>query len=155
MHTRLLTLVTALALLVGIGAMAFAFAPRADVTAQSATDTFYREAPLDAANVITIDETSAASTGWAPADLASFYITCTEDSGTATLDVTVQRSTDGGTTWTTVVAFTQLAATGAELKTYADVRASTAQIIGNRIRLNYDTTGSGQYTCSAHMVGEG
>lgn len=125
----------------------------APVSAQGA-GTIYREVPLDTANVITADEATSASTGWAEADLIGVFLTCTEDSGTASLDATVQGTLDG-TNWRTLVAFTQLTATGSETKLYADVRAASAQMIGDRVRLNYDITGTGQYTCSASLAGEG
>lgn len=125
------------------------------VPANQGTALTYREATLDSANVITADEATTGSTGWAAADLIGFFITCTEDSGTATLDVALQRSLDGGTTWANIVAMTQLSATGSEAKIYADVRAATAQLIGDRLRVNYDVTGSGQYTCSSYLTAEG
>lgn len=138
--TRLSSLILTIAIALGF----------AGLTAQPALaqGSFYREVTFDMANVITIDEASSAFTGFSDATLAGFQLVCTEDSGTATLDVAVQRSLDGGTTWGTLVAFTQLAATGSEVKLYADVRAASAQMIGDRLRINYDVTGTGQYTCS-------
>lgn len=138
---------------------AFAFAGptlwAAALPGNQGTALTYREATLDSANVITADEATAGSTGWAAADLIGFFITCTEDSGTATLDVALQRSLDGGTVWANVIAMTQLSATGSEAKFYADVRAATAQMIGDRLRVNYDVTGTGQYTCSSYLTAEG
>lgn len=115
---------------------------------------FYREVKFDTAKVVTADATSAVATGFAPATLAGFQTVCTEDSGTATLDIAIQRSLDGGATWASIVTFTQLSATGGETKLYADVRAASAQMIGDRLRVNYDITGTGQYTCSVYGAAE-
>jgi hypothetical protein len=125
------------------------------VPANQGANSFYAEAVLADGNVVTIDEQSTASEGWADASLIAFTISCVEDSGTATLDVAVQRSIDGGATWTSIVAMTQLAATGAETKVYADLRAASAQMIGDRLRVDYNVTGTGQYTCDAVLAGEG
>jgi hypothetical protein len=144
-----------LALAVGLG---FLLAPRgADsaVPAAQQAGGFYREDVFAVDNVVTIDETSNAFTGFAAADLAAFTVSCVEDSGTATLDIAVQRSVDGGVTWADIVAFTQLAATGAETKLYADLRAASAQMIGDRLRIDYDVTGTGQYTCDVNGAAEG
>jgi hypothetical protein len=127
--------------------------PGSSAAAQQ-TSSYYREGVLDAANVVTADEQTTGVTGWAPARLIGVQISCTEDSGTATLDIAVQRSFDG-TTWATLFSFTQLSATGSEIKTYADVQAASSQMIGDRLRLNYDITGSGQYTCAVAIAGEG
>ena len=143
MRTKLFNLLTVLALALG-----FALVTQpSDVAAQG---TWYREVTFDSANVVTADEQSSTFTGVAEATLAGFEISCTEDSGTASLDVAVQRSIDGGTVWTSIVSFTQLTATGSEVKLYADVRTASAQMIGNRLRINYDITGTGQYTCSTY-----
>lgn len=124
-----------------------------DVAAQN--DDYYREVVFSQANVVTIDEAATGITGFARATLGAFTVSCTEDSGTATLDVAIQRSVDGGTTWADIVAFTQLSATGAETKLYADVRAASAQMIGDRLRAEFDITGTGQYTCTVYGAVEG
>jgi hypothetical protein len=112
--------------------------------------TFYREVRFDSAKVVTADTTSAVATGLAPATLAGFQTVCVEDSGTATLDITIQRSIDAGTTWAAIVTFTQLSATGGQTSLYADVRSASPQLMGDRLRVNYDITGTGQYTCSVY-----
>jgi hypothetical protein len=155
MKHRLLALILVLAVL---PLLAVAGLPRfaADaVPANQGANSFYSEATLADGLVVTIDAQSAASDGWADASLIAFTISCVEDSGTATLDVAVQRSIDGGATWTSIVAMTQLAATGAETKVYADLRAASAQMIGDRLRVDYNVTGTGQYTCDAVLAGEG
>lgn len=116
---------------------------------------YYREVPFSTAVVLTTTTPGAGVTGLAPASLAGFQLSCTEDSGTASLDVAVQRSLDGGATWLNLLTFTQLTATGSETKTYADVRAASAQILGDRLRANYTVTGTGQYTCTLLGVFEG
>lgn len=127
----------------------------AAVPSNQGANHYYFEGTLDAANVVTADEQTAGAVGFAGADLIAFGISCTEDSGTASLDVALQRSIDGGTTWANIIAMTQLTATGAETKLYADLRAASAQFIGNRLRVNYDVTGTGQYTCSSYLSAEG
>jgi hypothetical protein len=124
-----------------------------DAAAQNAE--YYREVVFSQANVITADEAAPGIAGFSQATLGAFQITCVEDSGTATLDAAIQRSVDGGTTWADIVAFTQLAASGSETKLYADVRAASAQLIGDRLRAEFDVTGTGQYTCTAYGALEG
>lgn len=53
---------------------------------------------------------------------------------TPTLDVTIQHSIDGGTTWFTLMTFTQKTSTGSELKSEAEVEAATAEVYGDCIR---------------------
>ena len=129
-----------LALVVGLGVALPA-------TAQTNAN-FYREVTFANATVVTVDVNGTGAAGFADATLAAFLLSCTEDSGTATLDVAMQRSIDGGTTWNTIVSFTQLSATGSEVKVYSDLRAASAQMIGDRLRASFDVTGTGQYTCS-------
>lgn len=124
-------------------------------TAVAQNDDYYREVVLSQANVITADEAATGITGFARATLGAFQLVCTEDSGTASLDAAIQRSVDGGTTWADIVAFTQLTASGGETKLYADVRAASAQMIGDRLRAEFDVTGTGQYTCTVYGAVEG
>lgn len=153
MKERIIALVATLSLLLAlVGVMAIQ--PSGNHVQAQDAGTFYRTARLANANVVSADETSGNFVGWAQADLIAFEVTCVEDSGTATLDIALQRSVDGGTVWTSIVAMTQLAATGSEVKLYADLRAASAQMIGDRLRVNYDVTGTGQYTCSVYLVGE-
>lgn len=145
MRDRIFTLVAILALAIG-----FALGGQQPQSAEAQTTTFYRDNVLFAsAQVITADAASTnIITGVADATLAAFQHSCTEDSGTATLDIAIQRSIDGGATWVNVTTFTQLSATGTQQVLYADVRASSAQMIGGRLRANFDITGTGQYTCT-------
>lgn len=146
---RVMTILAALVMAVGLS---WGVQP-STVVAQDG-GTFYREVKFDTAKVITADAASAQAAGLAPATLSGFQTVCTEDSGTATLDIAIQRSLDGGATWASIVTFTQLSATGGETKLYADVRAASAQMIGDRLKVNYDITGTGQYTCSVYGVFE-
>ena len=147
MRERVFTILAVIAIALG---MAVAVTPGPTGEALAQTNSFYREVQFDAANVITADEAGTGITGFADATLAGFFITCTEDSGTATLDAAIQRSIDGGTTWVDIVAFTQLSATGSQTSLYADVRSASPQMIGNRLRSEFDVTGTGQYTCSVY-----
>ena len=149
MRERLFTILAVLAIALGFG---LATQPTPGAEAQSAT--FYREVVFDSANVMTATESSAAVTGLSEATLAAFQTVCTEDSGTATNDIAIQRSIDGGTTWSTIVSFTQLTATGGQTLLYADVRSASPQMIGNRLRVTYTIGGTGQYTCSVYGVFE-
>lgn len=140
---RVMTILAALVMAVGLSYGAQPY----NATAQDG-GSFYREVRFDSAKVITADAQSAVAAGLSPATLAGFQTVCTEDSGTATLDIAIQRSIDGGATWAAIVSFTQLSATGGQTSLYADVRTASAQMIGDRLRVNYDITGTGQYTCS-------
>lgn len=142
---RVMTILAALMMAVGL----FYGVQSSTAIAQDG-GTFYREVKFDTAKVLTADATSAAAAGLAPATLAGFQTVCTEDSGTATLDITIQRSIDAGATWATLVTFTQLTATGGQTSLYADVRSASPQLIGDRLRVNYDIGGTGQYTCSVY-----
>lgn len=147
-------LLIALALLLGLMSVGI-------VEESAAQERFYREVTLDAANTVTADEQSAASEGFANASIIAMVLSCTENSGTATLDVAIQRSLDGGTTWVDIIAYTQLSATGAETLFYGDeyiVGAGvtpTTQMIGDRLRVDYDITGTGNWTCGVKGVAEG
>lgn len=146
MRERIFITLAVLAIALGMTA-AIQTAPDAEAQAGGS---WYREVTFDSANVITATESSAAVTDLAEATLAGFQTVCTEDSGTATLDITVARSIDGGATWATIVTFTQLTATGGQTLLYADVRAASAQMIGDRLRVTYTVGGTGQYTCSVY-----
>lgn len=154
MKNRIYALVAGLLLLSALAGVLTLQPSGSHATAQETTG-FYRTATLATANAVTADETSGNKVGWAQATLIAFEVSCTEDSGTATLDIALQRSIDGGTVWTSIISMTQLAATGSEVKLYADVRAASAQMIGDRLRVNYDVTGTGAYTCNVYLVGEG
>jgi hypothetical protein len=116
-----------------------------DQASAQTADSFYREAVIAEDLVITVDAQSAASEG--------AVLTCTEDSGTASLDVALQRTLDSGANWADVATFTQLTATGGQTVFYADVQAASAQMIGDTLRADYDVTGTGQYTCDLTIAG--
>lgn len=155
MRHRLTALALVAAALAGFAFAGPALYAAAVPSAQQSAGGFYFEGQLADDLAVTIDAQTTGITGMAPADLIAFAISCTEESGTATLDVALQRSVDGGATWADVVAMTQLSATGAETKLYADVRASSAQMIGDRLRVDFDVGGTGEYTCDAFLTAEG
>jgi hypothetical protein len=61
---------------------------------------------------------------------------------TPTLDVLVEHSIDGGTTWFTMITFTQKTTTGNELKTESEVEAATAEVYGDCLRVKYTIGGT-------------
>lgn len=140
--------------LIALALAAVAALPLAGPADAQQRTAFYREAALSSAAVVAADAQSTGAAGFADATLAAFQLACTEDSGTATLDVAIQRSIDGGATWANLTTFTQLSATGGQTVVYADVRAASAQMIGDRLRVSYDITGTGQYTCSVAVAAE-
>lgn len=150
MKQRVFAVVASLALVAAVAGGA----PQAAPAGAQGTDRFYREAVLSNAAVVSADAQSAGAAGWAPATLAAFQLACTEDSGTATLDVAIQRSVDGGASWASLTTFTQISATGGQTVVYADVRTASAQMIGDRLRVSYDITGTGQYTCTVAAAAE-
>lgn len=75
-------------------------------------------------------------------------VDATEDSGTATVDITIQSSNDRTTWFTTGTTFTQLAATGSETKSIA------TGIFHRYIRFDCDFTGSGQYDLDLYVTGK-
>ncbi len=73
-------------------------------------------------------------------------VNATEDSGTATVDITIQSSADHVTWFTTGTTFTQLAATGTETKSIA------TGVFHRFVRYDFDFTGSGQYDLDMHTT---
>lgn len=61
---------------------------------------------------------------------------------TPTLDVLLEHSIDGGTTWFTMATFTQKTAAGNELKTEAEVEAATAETYGDCLRVSWTIGGT-------------
>lgn len=122
--------------------------------ATAAEQGFYKEFDLGTVTAIAATTAGTATTGWQAADLAGFQIVCTRNSGTGTMDAAVQRSLDG-VNWVNIVTFTQLTGSGSEAKVYADVRAASAQMIGNRLRANWVVGGTASYTCQMTGAAEG
>jgi hypothetical protein len=151
MRERILTVLAVLGLTVGIIGIS---QPEPQNAEAQAGGSFYRQVTFADDVVITVDAQSDAFEGFADATLVGFVVGCTENSGTATIDAAIQRSLDGGATWADIIAFTQLAATGAETKLYADVRAASAQMIGDMLRVDWDVTGTGNWTCDMNGAAE-
>lgn len=165
MTHRMLPILAMLAIVVA------SFGAMATPAAAQGANSFYREAILSDGAEVTIDAQSTAAPGWSSADLFAFELACTEDSGTATLDVAIQHSFNGGETWADLTAFTQLSASGTQTIIYAESRnvgtieatdgelsvdvTTGPQMVGNTLRVDYDVTGSGQYTCTVYVAAEG
>lgn len=77
-------------------------------------------------------------------------------SGTSpTLDVVLQHSIDGGTTWFTLMTFAQKTVAGNELKAEADVEGGTAELFGDALRVASTIGGTTpSFTYSATVVAE-
>jgi hypothetical protein len=102
-----------------------------------------KTAVLHASAARTATGTGTAVCGFARYEKFIFELVVSAASGTTpTLDVVVQHSIDGGTTWHTLVAFTQKTTTGNELKTEAEVEAGTAEAYGDCFRVSYTIGGT-------------
>ncbi len=73
-------------------------------------------------------------------------IDATEDSGTATVDITIQSSNDRVNWFTTGTTYTQLAATGSETKSIA------TGVFHRFIRFDMNFTGSGQWDLDMYVT---
>lgn len=137
-RAAVLLLTLALVLSVGLGAIA------QPVSHASAQDTRVSQ-PLvvlpSAAR--TSSGTSSALCGLGGYDRFAMALVVTAVSGTSpTLDVTWQHSIDGGTTWFTVVAFTQKTTAVNELRVESEVLAATAEVWGDCMRVSYTIGGT-------------
>lgn len=136
MSTRFLSAFLALALLLSLGFGAATFAPGKQASAQSGDAA--RELPILASAARTATGTSDAVCDLAPFTKYAMQLVVSAASGTTpTLDATWQHSIDGGTTWFTVVAFTQRTAAANELKVESEVEAGTAEVWGDCMRVSY------------------
>lgn len=149
MRMRIVSFLLALTVLAG-----WAISAQPTHQVDAAEQGFYKEFDLGTVTGIAVTTAGTASTGWQPADLAGFQIVCTRNSGTGTMDAAVQRSLDG-VNWVNIVTFTQLVGSGSEAKVYADVRGTSAQMIGNRLRANWVVGGTANYTCQMTGAAEG
>lgn len=122
--------------------------------AAQTTGSFHREYLFATDNAVSADEQSEAFAGFSAADMLAVKIACTEDSGTATLDVAVQHTMDQGATWDDLFTFAQLAATGSEIVGIVEAYGSD-DVITDSVRIDYDITGTGAYTCDVSGVAEG
>src|SRR5689334_5902824 len=78
---------------------------------------------------------SAVPIGGSVKKLAAQIVVSAASGTSPTLDAKIQHSIDGGTTWFDLITFAQKTTTGNELKSYAEVEASTAQVIGDTVRV--------------------
>lgn len=124
--------VALLAALVG----GFALAPSAQHA--GAQDEGFRQVPLHVSAARTATGVGPTVCGLANFNKFAVQLVVTAASGTSpTLDLTWQHSIDGGTTWYTVVAFTQATTTTTALKVESEVEAATAEVWGDCMRASY------------------
>ncbi len=153
MHTRVLTALLVLALLVGSFA---GFARQTDAAPNAALDTYARTVTLLSSTALTTTGTGTAATGFGPADLLRVQADCSAVTGTTpSATFTLQDSVDG-TNWNTVVAFTAITAVSRQVVNYAEVRAATAQAFGDQLRISYVVSGTTpSLTCSIVVFAQG
>lgn len=116
----------------------------------------YREIELAASAARTASGTGDAFPGFGEADKLAAQLVVSARSGTnPTCDVVVQHSIDGGSTWFDLISFTQATAATSELKAYSDVQASSAQVIGDRLRAKWTLGGTNpSFTFSVKVISE-
>lgn len=117
----------------------------------------YREIELAASAARTASGNGDAFPGFGDADKLAAQLVVSSRSGTnPTLDVVIQHSIDGGSTWFDLISFTQATAAGNELKAYSDVQASSAQLIGDRLRAKWTIGGTNTptFTFSVKAISE-
>lgn len=118
----------------------------------------YREVELAASAARTANGNGSTFGGFSAGDRIAAQLSVSARSGTnPTLDVVIQHSIDGGTTWFDLITFTQATATGNELKLYAEVDASSAQVIGDELRAKWTIGGTNtpSFTFSVKVAVEG
>ena len=116
----------------------------------------YKRATL-ATGTKTADENGSAVSGFGGFSKLGAQLVVTAHAGTSpTLDVKIQHSIDGGTTWFDLITFTQVTTTdGNQYKVYADVEGTTAQMFGDALRAVIDVGGtSPSYTLSVSVYAE-
>jgi len=98
---------------------------------------FYQEIELAASAARTATGNGDGFEGFGEANQAVFTLAVTAASGSnPTLDVTVQHSIDGGTTWFDLVSFAQKTGTGSELK------STGGAFVGDHLRAKWTIGGS-------------
>ena len=118
----------------------------------------YREVELAASAARTTSGNGSAFGGFSQASRLAAQLSIASRSGTnPTLDVVIQHSIDGGTTWFDLITFTQATAAGNELKLYSEVDASSAQVIGDELRAKWTIGGTSTptFTFSVKVAVEG
>lgn len=102
-----------------------------------------KTATLHASAARTATGTGSAVCGFERYEKFTAQLVVSAASGTTpTLDVVIQHSIDGGTTWFTLMTFTQKTTTGNELKTESEVEAATAEVYGDCFRVSYTIGGT-------------
>lgn len=102
-----------------------------------------RELTLLASAARTASGNGSAVSGMSKYTKFAFELVVSAAAGTTpTLDVKVQHSIDGGTTWFDLVTFAQKTAAGSELKMEADVEGATAEVYGDDFRVTYTIGGT-------------
>lgn len=116
-----------------------------------------REATLAGSAARTASGNGSTFGGFAQASRLAAQLKVTAKAGTnPTLDVKVQHSIDGGSTWFDLLTFTQATDATTELLTYAEVADTTAQVIGDELRATWAIGGTDpSFTFSVTVAGEG
>lgn len=117
----------------------------------------YREVVLAASEARTATGTGDGFAGFASTDRLAAQLVVSARSGTnPTLDVTIQHSIDGGTTWHDLTSFSQVTATGTSFLDFSEVLASTAQVYGDRLRAKWTLGGTNpSFTFAVAISAEG
>lgn len=117
----------------------------------------YREIELAASAARTASGNGSAFGGFAQSSKLAAQLAITAASGTnPTLDVVIQHSIDGGTTWHDLITFAQQTGTATLFADYAEVEASTAQVYGDKLRAKWTVGGTTpSFTFSVKVSAEG
>lgn len=139
-----LNLALAVALVLGMIGMGQAAIHPSSHASAAAPESSGRLLPLLASGARTTTGVTTTACGLAPFNKFAMQLLVTAHSGTTpTLDLTWQHSIDGGTTWFTVVAFTQVTTTdGNSLKVESEVESGTAEVYGDCMRGSYVIAGT-------------
>lgn len=142
LRAGIVNLLLAVALVVGLLSLSVVPLSAPHRAGANANDAVY-SAPGLASAARTTTGTGSTLCGFGKFTKLAIQQTVSAASGTTpTLDTVIQHSIDGGTTWFTLVAMTQRTAAASELKLYADVEGTTAQVIGDCLRVSYTIAGT-------------
>jgi hypothetical protein len=117
----------------------------------------YREVVLAASEARTASGNGDGFVGFSATDRLAAQLVVAARSGTnPTLDVTIQHSIDGGTTWHDLTSFSQATAAGTSFIDFSEVMGSTAQVYGDRLRAKWTLGGTNpSFTFSVAISAEG
>lgn len=118
----------------------------------------YREVELAASAARTTSGNGSAFGGFANSSKIAAQLVITAASGTnETLDVVIQHSIDGGTTWHDLISFAQQTAAATVFADYAEVEGATAQVYGDKLRAKWTIGGTDtpSFTFSVKISAEG